>query len=212
MVKRLERQNGFFRSRPIISACLIFMFLLSGCATTRVKIYPEQIPSKEASPERLPQERAAPVKTTQEKTYVETVSGWKSYGDLTKWMNNVFSFDKKRYEEFKGTLPVPRTPQETFRLQSGIYIDAAFFLKETLNRINPSYDARIVVLVFRPYGFNHYVCAFKEGDRLLIMDYGTPYPGLTGVHGPFHSLEEYGIFYKNHHPIKREIEAITYLK
>ncbi len=212
MVKILERKNGFLGFRQIISACLILMFILSGCTHTRVKIYPEEIPPKKTSPERIPEERAAPVKTLPEKTYGETVSEWRSYRDLTKWMEDDFSFDTKRYEEFKGTLPVPRTPQETFRLQSGIYIDAAFFLKEALNRINPSYDARIVVLVFRPYGFNHYVCSFKESGRLFIMDYGTPYPVVTGVHGPFYSLEEYRIFYKKHHPIKREIEAITYLK
>lgn len=212
MVKILEKQNGFFGFRQIIFASLMFMLILSGCAPTRVKMFPKEIPPKKASPERVSEERAAPVKPAPEKTYDETVSEWKSYRDLTKWMENDFSFDKKRYEEFKGTLPVPRSPQETFRLQSGIYIDAAFFLKEALNRINPSHEARIVVLVFRPYGFNHYVCSFKENGRLFIMDYGTPYPEVTGVHGPFHSLEEYRVFYKKHHPVKREIEAITYLQ
>lgn len=209
---RIVRQNGFFRFGLIISVCLIFVIILSGCVLTRVKIYPKEIPPEKTSPEGISKERAAPVKTTPGKTYDETVSEWKSYRDLVKWMKNDFSFDKERYEEFRGTLPVPRPPRETFRLQSGIYIDVAFFLREALNRINPSYDARIVVLVFRPYGFNHYVCSFKAGGKLLIMDYGTPYPEVTGVHGPFHSLEEYRIFYKKYHPIKREIEAITHLQ
>jgi hypothetical protein len=187
------------------------------CAPTRVKKYPKDTPlektiPEKASSERISEEKAAPVKTTPEKTYEEKVFEWKSYQDLVKWMENDFSFDRRRYEEFKGTLPVPRTPRETFRLQSGIYIDAAFFLKETLNRINPSYDARIVVLVFRPYGFNHYACSFKTGGKLFIMDYGTPYGEVTGVHGPYQSLEEYKVFYKKHHPIKREIEAITHLQ
>jgi hypothetical protein len=178
------------------------MFFLFGCAPTKVKKYSRETPL----------EKTAPVKTTPEKDYVETVFGWKSYQDLVKWMENDFSFDRRRYEEFKGTLPVPRSPQETFRLQSGIYIDAAFFLKEALNRINPSYAARIVVLIFRPYGFNHYVCSFKADGKLFILDYGTPYREVTGVHGPYHSLEEYKIFYQKVHPIKREIEAITYLQ
>jgi hypothetical protein len=193
------------------------MFILFSCAPTRVKKYPKEAPfektiPEKASSERISEEKAAPVKKTPEKTYDEAVFGWKSYQDLVKWMENVFSFDRRRYEEFKGTLPIPRSPQETFRLQSGIYIDAAFFLKEALNRVNPSYDARIVVLVFRPYGFNHYVCSFKAGGKLFIMDYGTPYPEVTGLHGPYHSLEEYKVFYKKAHPIKREIEAITYLQ
>jgi hypothetical protein len=193
------------------------MFFLFGCAPTRVKKYSRETPlektiPEEASSERISKEKTAPVRTTPEKTYVETVFEWKSYQDLVKWMENDFSFDRRRYEEFKGTLPVPRTPQETFRLRSGIYIDAAFFLKEALNRINPSYDARIVVLIFRPYGFNHYVCSFKAGGKLFILDYGTPYREVTGVHGPYHSLEEYKIFYKKYNPIKREIEAITHLQ
>ena len=86
-----------------------------------------------------------------------------------------------------------------------------FFLKETLNRINPSYDARIVVLIIRPYVFNHYVCSFKTDSKLFIMDYGTPYLEITGVHGPYSSLGEYKKFYERDHPIKRKIEAITYL-
>jgi|GEM_PF-1453670 len=175
--------------------------------TTSVKTDKAKFPS-----ERPPTEKIPTVKPAPEKTYDEAVSEWKSYRDLVKWMENDFSFDKERYEKFEGTLPVPRTPRETFRLQSGIYIDVAFFLKEALNRINPSYDARIVVLVFRPYGFNHYVCSFKAGGKLFIMDYGTPYPEVTGVHGPYHSLEEYKLFYKKYHPIEREIEAITHLQ
>ena len=175
--------------------------------TTSVKTDKVKFPSERPPIEKIPTMKPAP-----EKTYDETVSEWKSYQDLVKWMENDFSFDKERYEKFEGTLPIPRNPQETFQLQSGIYIDTAFFLKEALNRINPSYDARIVVLVFRPYGFNHYVCSFKAGGNLFIMDYGTPYPEVTGVHGPYHSLEEYKKFYEKYHPIKREIEAITHLQ
>jgi hypothetical protein len=161
--------------------------------------------------ERAPEEEIPAVKPAPEKTYDETVSQWKSYQDLVKWMENDFSFDKERYEKFERTLPVPRTPEKTFQLKSGIYIDAAMFLKETLNRINPSYKAQIVILVIRPYGFNHYVCSFRINGKLFIMDYGTPYKEVTGVHGPYSSLEEYKRFYEKHHPMKGEIEAITYL-
>ena len=172
--------------------------------TTSVKtdkvIPPSEIPST------IPTVKPAP-----EKTYDETVSEWKSYEDLVKWMENDFSFDKERYEKFEGTLPVPRTPQETFQLKSGIYIDAAMFLKETLNRINPSYKAQVVILIIQPHRFNHYACSFRKDGKLFIMDYGTPYKEVTGVHGPYSSLEEYKEFYEKHHPMKREIEAITYL-
>jgi hypothetical protein len=174
--------------------------------TTSVKTDKEKFPS-----ERPPTEKIFTVKPAPEKTYDETVSEWKSYQDLVKWMENDFSFDKERYEKFEGTLPIPRNPEMTFQFKSGIYIDAAMFLKETLNRINPSYQAQIVILVIRPYGFNHYACSFKKDGKLFIMDYGTPYKEITGVHGPYHSLDEYKRFYEEHHPMKVKIEAITYL-
>jgi hypothetical protein len=161
--------------------------------------------------ERSPTEKIPTVKPAPEKTYDETVFEWKSYQDLMKWMERDFSFDVERYKRFEGTLPIPRTPKETFQLKSGIYIDAAMFLKENLNRINPSYKAQIVILIIRPYGFNHYVCSFRMDGKLFIMDYGTPYKEVTGIHGPYSSLEEYKIFYEKHHPMKGEIEAITYL-
>jgi hypothetical protein len=43
------------------------------------------------------------------------------------------------------------------------------------------------------------------------MDYGTPYREVTGLLGPYNSLEEYGVFYRKNHPLKRRIEAVTYL-
>jgi len=202
---------------------------------------PEKIPPQKTTSERTAQEKTGPGKTPPgemtsigndkvkpfserpsaekiptvepllQKTYEETVFEWKSYEDLVKWMENDFSFDRERYEKYKGTLPVPRTPEETFQLKSGIYIDAAMFSKEVLNRMNPSYQAQIVILIMRRYGFNHYACSFRKDSKLFMMDYGTPYKEITGVHGPYRSLEEYKKFYEKHHPMKGEIEAITYL-
>ena len=202
---------------------------------------PEKIPPQKTTSERTAQEKTGPGKTPPgemtsigndkvkpfserpsaekiptvepllQKTYEETVFEWKSYEDLVKWMENDFSLDKERYEKFEGTLPIPRTPEKTFQLKSGIYIDAAMFLKETLNRINPSYKAQIVILIIRPYGFNHYVCSFRKDGKLFIMGYGTPYKEVTGIRGPYNSLDEYKRFYEEHHPMKGKIEAITYL-
>jgi len=145
------------------------------------------------------------------KSYDGTVSGWKTYKDLEKWMAKDFSFDTERFKRFEGTLPPPRTPEETFKLKSGIYIDAAIFAKATLNRIDPSYQAKIVVLLI-PGGANHYVCSFKKEGKLFIMDYGTPYKAVDGVRGPFNSLEEYKRFFEKNHPIIKHVQAITYLR
>jgi len=145
------------------------------------------------------------------KSYDETVSHWKSYKDLERWMEKDFSFDTERFKRFEGTLPPPRTPEETFNLKSGIYIDAAVFAKEVLNRIDPSYKAKIVVL-FIGRGANHYVCSLNKDGKILIMDYGTPYRTMVGVHGPFSSLEEYRSFFERNHPTIKSVQAITYLR
>jgi hypothetical protein len=183
---------------------------------SREKTVPEKNASGKTDPERITSLKTDKVKPligpVPEKKYDETVSEWRSYQDLVKWMEGDFSFDEVRYKKYEGTLPMPRTSEETFQLKSGIYIDAVFYIKETLYRINPSYQPRIVVLITRPYGFNHYVCSFETGNKLFIMDYGTPYREMNGVHGPYHSLEEYKKFYEMHHPQKKKIEAITYVR
>jgi hypothetical protein len=158
--------------------------------------------------DKTPTEKTLTVIPSLEKTYDETVSEWISYQDVVKWMENKFSVDIKRFE---GKPPMSRMPSETFELKSGVDIDAAMFLRETLNRINPSYQAQIVVVIIRPNVFNRYVCSFKKDDKLFIMDYGTPYKEVTGVRGPYDSLEEYKGFYEKHSPTKRVIEGIIYL-
>ncbi len=214
------------RLRTIVP--FICILLLFACAKTQVKVYPEKPPPQKAPPQqpspaepsaKTPPALPAPKTTPPEppavkaspRTYSEVVSEWKSYQDLVKWLEKDFSFDAGRYKKFEGTLPSPRTPEETFQLRSGIYIDSALFAKETLNRIDPSYKAQIVVIIMRPYGFNHYVCSFKKDGKLFILDYGTPYRETTGLHGPYQSLAEYRKFYEARNPTGRHIEAITYL-
>ena len=195
------------------------LLLLCACAKSQVVIHREKPspakPPAETTPAppltKPPLLERPSVRPSPTKAYSETVSQWKSYQDVVGWMEKDFSFDADRFETFAGTLPPPRTAEETFKLQSGIYIDAAHFIKETLNRIDPSYQARIVVILIRPYVNNHYVCSFKKDGRVYIMDYGTPYKTVTGLHGPYNSLEEYKEFYERNHPIKRHVEAVTYL-
>lgn len=197
----MKKLKSYFRPTLVFSVLLICMLTLFACAPVRVKTSSGETSTVKKYPGETPLIR----------TYDETVSQWKSYEDLVKWMEKDFSFDRERYKKFGGTLPIPRTPEETFQLKSGIYIDAAMFLKESLNRINPSYKAQIVVIMVRPNVFNHYVCSFKKDGKLFIMDYGTPYREVTGFHGPYNSLEEYKRFYEKHHTQKRRVEGIGYL-
>jgi len=179
--------------------------------SSREKASPEEMALIKPSLDKPLVEKPLEVELSLETTYHETVSKWRSYQDLVQWMENVFSFDWERFQKFEGKLPVPRTPEETFQLKSGIDIDTAMFIKEALNRINPSYKAQIVVVMIRPYVFNHYVCSFEKDDELFIMDYGTPYAEVNGVLGPYSSIEEYKNFYQEQNPTSREIEGISYL-
>jgi hypothetical protein len=198
----------------ILSICIL---ALLACAPTKVRIYPKETQREKTSPakpspEKTPPEGVDMVRPFVGKTYAETISEWKSHQDLVKWMERDFSLDVERYKRFKGTLPIPRTPEETFQLKSGIYIDAVEFSKKTLNQINPSYKAQTAVILVRPNVFNHYVCAFKKDGKLFILDYGTPHKEITGVHGPYNSLDEYKRFYEKHHPEKRRVEGIGFLQ
>jgi hypothetical protein len=209
-------QKRLFKLTLIIPVLLTYALLPPGCTPARVKIYPRETQTEKTAPakpslEKTSPEKIATVSPSPGKPYAETISEWKSYQDLVKWMEKDFSFEAERYKKFEGTLPTPRTPEETFQLKSGIYIDAAEFSKRTLNQINPSYQAQTVVIVVRPSVFNHYVCSFKKEGKLFIMDYGTPYKEITGVHGPYDSLDEYKKFYEKHHPEKRQVEGIGFL-
>jgi len=144
------------------------------------------------------------------KTYEETVLEWKSYKDVAKWMDRYFTYDMARLKETEGRWPSPRSPEETFKLRSGVCHDASFFEKETLNRINPSYEAKMVFIENRPYDVNHFVCSFEAEGKLYIMDYGTYYKNMVGVHGPYNSLDEYKKFYERYHPKVRHVQSIRY--
>jgi hypothetical protein len=150
--------------------------------------------------------------TVPTKTYDETVSQWKSYNDVAKWMSWNFSYDTARLKEAVrnfSSLSV-RTAKETFELKSGLCFDAARFAKETLDRIDPLYDSQIVYIKNRPYEIDHFVCSFKKDNKLYIMDYGTYYRNMIGIHGPFKSLEEYKEFYERNHPKVKKVQSISY--
>ena len=154
--------------------------------------------------------------SVQAQSYDEVVSQWQSYKDVAKWMEKCYSYDQ---EKFKGSLeiysaenpPPIKTPQESFEEKCGLCFDAAYFAQQTLNRINPSYEAEIVFIRNRPhYKPNHYVCSFKKEGQLYIIDYGTPFEKLRGVFGPYTSLEQYLEFYHRNHPEVKRSTSISF--
>lgn len=147
--------------------------------------------------------------TVSKRIYEETVSEWKSYEDVAKWMRRHFSYDMARFREVEGKLPDPRSPEETFKLKSGVCYDGAYLVKDALNRIDPSYEARVVFIQNSPYAGNHFVCSFKKNGKLFIMDYSTAYINMVGVHGPYNSLDEYKKFIERY-PKFRHVQSIRY--
>jgi hypothetical protein len=148
--------------------------------------------------------------TVPTKTYDETVSEWKSYKDVAKWMSRHFSYDMEKFKKkysYDNPMPV-RTPPKTFELKSGVCFDAARFAKETLNRIDPSYEAEIV-FIYRE-NIDHFVCSFKKDGKLYIMDYGASYRRLIGVHGPYNSLEDYKKFVERNGPPDQKVLSVTF--
>ncbi len=136
----------------------------------------------------------ASIGTTHAASYEETVTKWTSYKDVADWMKAEFRYDLTR----KGTVHGwnPRTPQETFKMKSGICFDAAHFVRDALNRINPDYHPRIVFIKNSVGPPNHWVTSFKMNGKLYIFDYGTGrnWSSMMGVHGPYDSLDDYGKF------------------
>jgi len=125
-------------------------------------------------------------------SYDETVSRWTSYKDVSNWMGTHFNYSLTKWYIVAGKCLngadekkclLVQSPEQTFRWSSGVCYDAAVFDRDTLNRINSNYEARLVRLLRLDMG-GHYVCGFKIEGKLYIMDYGE-------VTGPFESLAEY---------------------
>ncbi len=134
-------------------------------------------------------------------------------------MRYYYSYDGPKAKEYAGKsspgqplLYAVKTPRESFEKKTGMCFDAANFAKETLNRIDPSYEAEVVHIENRPYFTpNHVVCSFKKDGQLYIIDYGVPARTLRrGVFGPFTSLDQYLEFYIRQHPKVNRVKSISF--
>jgi hypothetical protein len=123
--------------------------------------------------------------------YQATVAKWTSYQDVADWMRANFYYVPRKAKSWQ-----PRAPQETFASGRGMCQDASNFARDALNRINPSYRARIVYIENRLGPPHHWVTAFTADGKLYVMDYGAGarWSSMMGVHGPYDSLVEYERF------------------
>ena len=135
--------------------------------------------------------------------YEDEVDNWDSYQDVANWLNDNFKFNKQRQESIKERLQLHgpeglliRNPKKTFFKGEGYCADAAHFARESLNTIDPEYNAQWVFIDNAMQGPNHWVTGFYVDGDLYIMDYGagTKWSDMQGTHGPYKSLDEYEAF------------------
>ncbi|MBT3347032.1 MAG: hypothetical protein HOH97_07825 [Thiotrichales bacterium] len=134
-------------------------------------------------------------------SYEDAVSKWKSYKDVATWLNSNFTFEKRRQKQISKRLKkqgpsglLIRNPATLYEdNDKGYCADSANFAIKSLNKIDPSYNARWVFILNDKGRPNHWVAAFDHDEKLYIMDYGTgrKWEEMQGVHGPYNSLDEY---------------------
>jgi len=134
-------------------------------------------------------------------SYDDLVSQWKSHDDVANWLDINFKFDKSRQKQIIKNLKkngpsalLVRKPQNLFDYDNRGYCgDSANFAFTSLNKIDPSYNARWVFIKNNKGRPNHWVTAFDYQDKLYIMDYGTgkKWEEMKGIHGPYDSLSDY---------------------
>lgn len=146
-------------------------------------------------------------------TYDEWVENCRSYKDVAVWLSQNFQYAKDPngnghpFSQGNKKRPKIQSLEKTFRYRSGSTLDASFFARETLNRINPDYRAEIIYLSLDRWQA-HYLCGFFLGENLFVMDYGNPYEKMIGTFGPFRNLDDYvQIFYFPRHPHHKKPQA-----
>jgi len=149
-------------------------------------------------------------------TYEKWVEGCASYKDVAQWLNGNFRYDQFRDAESRlprksGEKPTRiQAPEATFRSRTGGSLAAALFARETLNRINPDYRARIIHIAPNRTHVR-YLCGFYLGGKLFVMDYGNSQEQLIGTHGPFENLKDYvQRFYLKHLPQHQNLLSCSF--
>ena len=142
--------------------------------------------------------------------YPVTIKSWKSYKDVASWMQNNWHFSadqrrikngKRKYLKQGGDIrdmrleSIAYPAEKSYDNQIGHCGDAALLIKDSLNKINPNYHAKIIFIknTFSPH---HWVTGFYLKDDLYVMDYGAgpKWSSMKGVHGPYKSIDGYKDF------------------
>ena len=139
--------------------------------------------------------------------YEVAISSWASYEDVGTWLEENFIFDTSRQDVVlarnseqgivgEGNTLLVRDPSRLFEDKKGYCGDAGYFAIDALNKINPAYNARWVLIENGMGPPSHWVTGFSFRGKLYIMDYGAGHgwSEMMGIHGPYDTLSDYAGF------------------
>lgn len=149
--------------------------------------------------------------------YSEAISNWKSIEHINQWIGQNFHYDmsraialgSKRNEGPKTTI---FSPEEFFRVKSGICVDLSRFAFETLKRVNPEIEAYYLMIDFEPIEIQgsvirkHWVLAYKMKNQFYITA-DSKVPGT--ISGPHDTIQDFITGYEKFR--ERKIESFKLL-
>lgn len=149
--------------------------------------------------------------------YLETIGRWKSIEHINQWIGQNFHYDmsraialgSKRNEDPKTTI---FTPEEFFKVKSGICVDLSRFAFETLKKVDPEVEAYYLMIDFEPIEIQgsiirkHWVLAYKLKDQFYITA-DSKVPGT--ISGPYDTIQDFITGYEKFR--ERKIERFKLL-
>jgi len=164
---------------------------------------------------------AAPVEVP--KRYADALAAWKTPEDIARFIDATFAYDRSRalalaeQPDARATRPAIHSPEAMFEKPQGVCIDLARFGIETLNRIDPAYAARYVMIEFEPVIVEgrslrrHWVASFRRDGKLWVFA-DSRRPGR--VAGPYDDIDAFIADYARYRGqrIVASRETDTYLR
>lgn len=149
--------------------------------------------------------------------YSEAISKWESIEHINQWIGQNFHYDmsravalgSKRNEGPKTTI---YSPDEFFRVKSGICVDLSRFAFETLKKINPEMKAHYLMIDFEPIEIQgsiirkHWVLAYEMENQFYITA-DSKVPGT--ISGPYDTIQDFITGYEKFR--ERKIESFKLL-
>lgn len=149
--------------------------------------------------------------------YSEAISNWKSIEHINQWIGQNFHYDmsravalgSKRNEGPKTTI---YSPDEFFRVKSGICVDLSRFAFETLKKINPEMKAHYLMIDFEPIEIQgsiirkHWLLAYEMENQFYITA-DSKVPGT--ISGPYDTIQDFITDYEKFR--ERKIESFKLL-